>query len=414
MASHVVCVSGPLPHQELVAGGTRFVAAQLFFDKTDLAVLDDPSIDDDISLQNLWKTKQRPASNRSNCFMDSTETVLRELQCLKERTVVLDISAKDRNITALHVLSERLPAHIQIACCASPRPTAGDTVETVAGRIVSELLLGVTVEHPTQEVTLKPSAISCALRNSTSEISPPDLFCLRACALAQCEVHGVPLVIEFEPWSQIHSSVVKLLIESGAGISRVIMCRSVLSRENLEYFAALLAETGTTEEDCQLCICVDSFGTTELPIAGPSYPTDEEVFQSVYQLIKKGYGNRLILSPSIRYRIDLRSYGGPGYAHVHEVCESRLLGLLSCPGLGDSMPRGDESCESLAIPQILGKNGIDMLAWFKPPECAPVEQVLLTCSICGSVFPPGDHFEKFNHLYCSSKCLSVHRKAGWV
>ncbi|CAM9428620.1 unnamed protein product, partial [Ectocarpus fasciculatus] len=294
--------------------------------------------DADISLQNLWKIKQFPASNRSNCFMDSAETVLRELQCLKEPTLVLDISSTDRNVAALFALSERLPPHIHVACCASPAiasPT--DTVETVAGRIVSELVLGVPVEHPTRKDTLKPGAISCALRDCTSELSALDSLCIRACARAQREVPVVPIVVEFEPWSQLHSSVVNLLRECGADINHVIMCRCVLASENLDYFSALLAETSATDTDCQLCLCVDSFGSTEAPISGPSYPTDEEVFRSVYHLMRTGFAHRLILSPNVRYRIDLRSFGGPGYAHVHEVCEAQLLKVSTYPVQCDSM-----------------------------------------------------------------------------
>jgi hypothetical protein len=417
-----VAVSGPGPAG---ATGTSVLISRVLFNRTAaMPAAAASSMADtatDVSLPNLWAIREAPARHRGNCFMDNVDVLVRELGRLRAPCLLLDPAVGDRDVAGLLRLAERLPAHVRVACCTGPGAGQGQgqggSAEILAEQMVVELAVGVTPVAQAIEagaititaVKVIPAAISFSLTNAT-ELSGRDVVGLRACGIAQSRAPGVPVLLELCPWSRLHAGVADVLVAAGGDLGRVIMSGCVLSRETVEYFAEFLSKTANNPVEGFLCLCIDTFGAMELPTAGPMYPSDEEIISCVCQLIKMGHLDRLILSPGIRYRMDLRCGGGPGYAHLETLCDTRLRSALQRELLTGTS--GFFAPEEI-IDRLIKHNGMTKMAWYTPPEPAEIQEEKLTCFVCGTSFPPGDHYEKFEFVYCSSKCLGTHRAAGW-
>lgn len=400
----VVSVTGCISGTDLIVGDTHFVATRIFFNRD--AAPDADVGEPDITLGNLWKIKQCPSRYECNCFVDSVDLIINELQLVKGTVLVVDTAVGGRNLVELIALASRVSSDVHIACCSGPVPFPGATTDSMADQIASELLLGISVRHIVESKSIKPCAISYALSHP-NEISLEEFICLESCAIAQKKVPGVPIIIDMPPWSQLHRHVVDTLHRCGADVSRVMFRGSVVSSATVDYFSAFLSETICPERSHQLCLCIDRFGATELPLNAPSFPTDADTFGAVQKLVSLGFTDRIILSPGIHFRIDFRAYGGPGYSHVQDLCNT-----CDFPFSSSIMSTAD--IKWLAAKKMMtSSNGIIRLAWFETPPSVPTVIEKWTCLICGGEFVPGNHYEKFGYIYCSSSCLDIHRKINW-
>ena len=62
---------------------------------------------------------------------------------------------------------------------------------------------------------------------------------------------------------------------------------------------------------------------------------------------------------------------------------------------------------------MVSTTALDMLRWHEIPKPVESEPEKMECYFCRQFFIPGNHFEKYNFVYCSSKCLSNHRKENY-
>ena len=94
----------------------------------------------------------------------------------------------------------------------------------------------------------------------------------------------------------------------------------------------------------------------------------------------------------MRYRTQLRRYGGAGYG----------AGLVA---VRDAEVQEDINFAAAA----------PSLAWYRPPKKRPADVVELQCSRCGRSFEVrrGHHYGKFDFVYCGRGCLDAHRDAGF-
>jgi len=139
-------------------------------------------------------------------------------------------------------------------------------------------------------------------------------------------------------------------------------------------------------------------------------PTDETVAAAVVGLCRDGFASRLLLSPCIESRLQMCAYGGCGYAHLHRsfLPRARRLGLSP----------DDEA-------RLSSGNAAELFCFWTPPP--PPERVVKqwACDACHRTFVeavneaealPEDqpYYEKYSFRYCTTTCLSSHRKAGFV
>ena len=101
--------------------------------------------------------------------------------------------------------------------------------------------------------------------------------------------------------------------------------------------------------------------------------------------------DRVVVAAGVRYRTQLRKYGGAGYG----------AGLIA---VRDADDRGINF--AAAAPR---------LAWYRPPKKRPADVVELQCSRCGRSFEVrrGHHYGKYDFVYCGRGCLDAHRDSSF-
>ena len=102
-------------------------------------------------------------------------------------------------------------------------------------------------------------------------------------------------------------------------------------------------------------------------------------------------GDRVVVAAGVRYRTQLRRYGGAGYG----------AGLIA---VRDATERDINL--AAAAPR---------LAWYRPPKKRPADVVELQCSRCGRSFEVrrGHHYGKYDFVYCGRGCLDAHRDSSF-
>ena len=101
--------------------------------------------------------------------------------------------------------------------------------------------------------------------------------------------------------------------------------------------------------------------------------------------------DRVLVAAGVRYRTQLRKYGGAGYG----------AGRIAIREAGYA----SESWNAAA----------PCLAWYRPPKKRPADVVELQCSRCGRSFEVrrGHHYGKFDYVYCGRGCLDAHRDSSF-
>ena len=99
------------------------------------------------------------------------------------------------------------------------------------------------------------------------------------------------------------------------------------------------------------------------------------------------FPGRVLVSVGVRHKTQLAQYGGYGYDFA------TTLGLPTrC--LGDAK---------------------GAVAWAQKPKKQKVDTVTLRCTLCNASFEVkrGDHYGKFDFVYCGRSCLSDHRASDF-
>jgi phosphotriesterase-related protein len=162
-------------------------------------------------------------------------------------------------------------------------------------------------------------------------IHPDEAKALRVAARVQ-RATGLAVAVHLALWGREGRRVLDVLEGAGADPRRVYLCHLGEQPGAAGYHRALL--------DRGAWLGFDTFGAeyaldSAAPAGGgcpsPPYPhptprlaTDEERLTGVLRLLDAGYAGRLLLSQDICERLQLRAYGGFGYAHLLTTIRPRL------------------------------------------------------------------------------------------
>jgi phosphotriesterase-related protein len=139
---------------------------------------------------------------------------------------------------------------------------------------------------------------------------------LRAAAAAQ-RATGLSMAVHLALWGRQGGVVLDVLEDAGADLTRVMLCHLSEQPTATDYHRALL--------DRGACLAFDTFGAEyALDSAGKRLATDEERIRGLVRLIAAGYTSQLLVSHDICERLQLRAYGGYGYAHLLTTITPRL------------------------------------------------------------------------------------------
>lgn len=147
-------------------------------------------------------------------------------------------------------------------------------------------------------------------------VHPAEAKALRATARVQRET-GLAVVVHLAVWGRQGGTVLDILEGAGADLTRVLLCHISEQPVAGEYHLTLLARGA--------CLGFDTFGAEySLDTVGKRLATDEERITGLLQLLEAGYASQIFLSQDVCERLQLRAYGGYGYAHLLTTIVPRL------------------------------------------------------------------------------------------
>jgi hypothetical protein len=128
--------------------------------------------------------------------------------------------------------------------------------------------------------------------------------------------------------------------------------------------------------------------------ADSARPRDEDAFL-LRRIIAQIPAERLLLSTGVAFKTHLSAYGGHGYSGLF----TQVL---------DSLPAD-------LADQLTRVNPLRLLLWRPRPVAEPEKpKPTWQCRFCQGRFEETHQkFEKMDFEYCSMKCLSGHRQAGF-
>lgn len=308
----VMTVTGPVPAAAL---GLTLMHEHVFFDLGNWQ-LPAPAhkawlADAPVRPDTFAEVFRDPLVCRDNLVFADEAVAAHELRWLAEAGggTLVDVSLDSigRDPAALRRLA--LATGVQIVCGCGwyvqpthPPDVAAATEEELAARLVGEIRDGIG------DTGVRPGIIGEL--GISDGIHPDEAKVLRAAALAQQET-GLAITIHCPiPHEQRGPEIVGILAAAGADPTRVVLGHQSHTAHSLDYQRAC-ADTGATVQ-------FDRFGAEFLYESWGGYrePRDQDVVAAIARLVADGYGDRILISHDACYRVQLRSFGGAGYAHV--------------------------------------------------------------------------------------------------
>jgi hypothetical protein len=348
-----------------------------------------------ITLENLSQIRRDPCCSAENFVLDSCEEAARELESAfgaEGGAVVCDLTTVDegRDVDGLARVAARLG---DVAVCFGASLPAADVArgseDEIRVALERQLVVGVDVAA---DVTRNfaagaPAAPRAAyigpLRpaftwDGKMHCKSADVQYIRAAAAAASR-QGAPVVVVLPGYegAQLRecARAVVELADAPAWVFRVARLDDQHGPGDLDDILDLAPN---------VLIVVDGwFRPCDL---GYGPPLPEFLFNGDVESL-----DRVVVAAGVRYRTQLRKYGGAGYG----------AGLIA---VRDADDRGINF--AAAAPR---------LAWYRPPKKRPADVVELQCSRCGRSFEVrrGHHYGKFDFVYCGRGCLDAHRDSGF-
>ena len=371
----------------------------------------------EITLENLYEMQENPTMSRNVMRLDSVDTLMSEMNKCSQlsqqlmgnaKALFVDMTSAEqkRNCAGLFELQNVLP-NVTVIAATGPdlKLVESGSIDSAAHNMIIDLIHGMDCVTSTGDnIKTFAGIVTVSIDSLTTG------YCMRAldaCLLLQTKIQSNFQVLQPPPLfirlgkleNDFYTSILDYLESKASILSTIVLCCNVLSLSRLSYFENMLSKYPS------FLLLVDCFGHVEKGNFvhnnndNLTHPCDEEVCAVIRQLISKGFSDRLILTASVNSKLNLLSCGGAGYSHI-------LKSVI--PRLRKSDIRMD------IIRRITVTNMISLMKWYVPPEVKPIAREGFQCFVCGKSTEYGDHYEKFEFLYCTSTCLREHAKKKWA
>lgn len=298
-----------LPHEHVL------IDLDCYWDPAGSEEAADP--DRPVTMELLGRLRFDPVGvTRSNLRLDEEEVALHELKLFKESggSAIVDLTPRGTNPRPQRVAELARQAHVHLILgtgyylsSTHPAEIAEWSEEQIAGRLASDVTEGFG------ESALRAGIIGEI--GTSDPITESETRILRAAAMAQRDT-GVSLNVHLQEWGANGHTILDLIESADGDVTRTVLSH-LDSRLDIEYHRSLLDRGAWVEYDL--------FGTEEYRIReGRRNPTDEERLEAITELMKMGFGDRLLLSSDVCTKTQLVSYGGPGYGHLLSNVVPRL------------------------------------------------------------------------------------------
>ncbi|GLE01123.1 hypothetical protein PINS_up009953 [Pythium insidiosum] len=355
-----------------------------------------------------------------NLMFEKEDEVFRELESLSKSVtghgIVLDTTTSEegRSADQLRRLSKRLP-QVDIVAATSFQPSEirslsadlsfEQKAERIAKFLETELLFGITDSSEEVRAGVIYQQVDAALAMTTED----DLLA-RGLALAQANTRA-PIFLSFS-YASTNDAIlgwVSRLEAHGASMECVVVCHADRWCDS-DSGEVLLRELGHR----RMLVSFDWIGLytiSDVALVNPCHsighvepPNDRAIARCILKLVHQhNMEHQIMISSGVTQRLQFQRYGGGGFSHALLHFRRRLM-TQEQPGLSPSQWR-----------IITRETPMRLLAWYTPPEAAPIPKHFLLCSICATPFEPivGEYFTKFSFIYCGTKCLRKHSKMGF-
>jgi phosphotriesterase-related protein len=261
---------------------------------------------------------------RPNLLMEDEALAVRELAYYAAAggaaLVELTTAGLAPRPAALRRISEHSGVHVIAGCgwyraVTKPPELAAATEAELAAELGRTVRDGFAADEATGEATgVRPGIIGEI--GTGDPIHPDEMKALRAAARGQAET-GLGLAVHLALWARHGNAVLDALEAAGASPEKVVLCHLSEQPGADDYQRSLL--------DRGAYVSFDTFGAEyRLDSIGRRLATDEERIDGLVRLIDAGYERQLLVSQDICERLQLRAYGGYGYAHVVTTIVPRL------------------------------------------------------------------------------------------
>ena len=284
------------------------------------------------TLENLWWMRQHPNSNRFLLYLDDVDVAVSELDAyakLGGRTVVdLSCVGLGGQPERLAVVSRRTGLNIVAG--------TGFYVDASLSDVVRAASVDELAEHMIRELTegIDDTGIRAGVIGEigmSHPLAPVEERSLRAAARAAqatgaaISVHTAAHAVEVD--SALHAA--GILDSEGADLSRVIMGHMDTTLHRPDYHRQVLELGCYVEFD----LFGHEFFESENAFISPG---DYAKTKAVSRLVAEGHASQILLSHDCCFKIQLRTWGGYGYAHLLQ----NILPRFVLEGVPESVVRG--------------------------------------------------------------------------
>lgn len=262
------------------------------------------------------------AHNRDNLHLNDEVTAIAEVQEFKRSGGATLVDATSiglkRNPLGLQRVARATGVNIVMGTSWYtsgwwPEGIERRSIESLTEQIVRDVTVGV-------DGTDARAGIIGEVGTSGDPDDPVENRILRASGRAS-RLTGAAVTVAVGSFKQ-HAKILDILASEGADVRRVVLGHSDFLAGQVDYLRPLLDRGATIQ--------FDLLGRP--PQVTRTWPIDSVVAQTIVELIKAGYADRLLLSHDIRTKTSLKAYGGTGYSFI----EQSFLPYLKRQGVTDA------------------------------------------------------------------------------
>jgi phosphotriesterase-related protein len=176
------------------------------------------------------------------------------------------------------------------------------TLEAMTGTIVRDIAVGV-------DGTSVRSGIIGEIGINGNPLTPNEIKSTRASARAS-RLTGAPMSFHVGGYREEKFKILDLVAAEGVDLQRVVMGHSNSLALDLPLARRVLARGVTLE--------FDWLGALGSPGGYLGASDDIKVAQGLVQLVKEGYGDRIVISHDVCTKLQLKKYGGLGFTYIDD------------------------------------------------------------------------------------------------
>lgn len=328
--SQIMTVTGPIAPEQLgVTMCHVHVLLNLLCQQTPTREASKMSlVDRPLSMDIMWAVRRDAGLVKDNLILGDLDEAIAELMQYKMAGggTVIEVGVPGIGRDPVGLARVSRATGLNIICSTGmyiarshPPYVKKKSIEELCQQMVEEITKGIG------NTGIRAGAIKVAMsgRTAAEPFTEDEEKILRAAARAQAKT-GVPMTVHPNFQGKHWSAYLDIIEKEGGDLSRFFASHVEFYSPDTEYQLSLLKRG--------IYVSFDQFGHEEYmdgAAPGSCFPPDKYRVNSILELVKAGYANRIVLANEIAIKCAYRKYGGHGYGHVLEniVPELRYKGV---------------------------------------------------------------------------------------